>query len=343
MLMPRIRPLLPVAAALLLVAGCSGGDDGKTSATGPRGGESLEKVVYVTGAGLFGRESYVYEAIDKGYFRAAGLDVEVQSGKGTEADLKLLSAGAAQYAVLDLAGAIVAYGKENLRDFTVVGGIQQRSPAAFMSLASKNITRPKDLEGTRVGAQEGAITSLLFPAYAKLAGFDAGKVRVQPMAPQLLPGALAAGEVDAISQLTVGKPAVANAAQGREINVLPFSDVMTDLFGDVLAVSRTTAQGKPDQVRRFTTAMLRGLQDAIENPQQAGEAYARYQKAQSAKVAAAEMALMKPYVDLGPGLGQIDEARATRTVALLQGAGTIPAGFTPADIISFDLIPRPGA
>jgi NitT/TauT family transport system substrate-binding protein len=86
--------------------------------------------------------------------------------------------------------------------------------------------------------------------------------------------------------------------------------------------------------------MLRGLQDSINNPKEAGDAYAKSQKAQPAAAAMGEMIQMKPYVDLGPGLGQITESRAAQNIALLQSVGAIPTSFSPNELISFNLIPK---
>jgi len=330
------------AALLLAAAGCTGGDAGSGDAKGA--GRALETVTYMSGFGLFGRESYVYTAIDKGYFKEAGLDVTVKPGTGTNPNLKLLAAGEVQYSSVDLTGALMEYARPGgIKDFTVVGAIQQRSLTALMALKESGISGPRDLEGRTLGGQPGSVNQVLFPTYARLAGIDATKVKWVPVAPPQQPQLLAGGKVDAITQFPVGKPGVEKVAGGREAVVLPYTDVMTGLFGGVIAVSKKTAADNPEQVKRFTTALLRGLTDAIGNPQEAGQIYARYQKTQPPPVAAAEMALMKPYVDLGAGLGQIDEQRAARSIALLEGAGAMPKGLKPADVISFGLIPPPAA
>ena len=343
-----VRALVSMAAAALLLtaAGCSGDDEpaGNEPAAAGGNGEALEKVTYLSGFGLFGRESYVYTAIDKGYFKAAGLEVEVKPGTGTNPNLKLLSSGEAQYASIDLTGAFIEYAKpDGIKDFTIVGGIQQRSLTALMALKESNISKPRDLEGKTLGGQPGSINQVLFPTYAKLAGIDATKVKWTAVGPQQQPQLLASGRVDAITQFPVGKPGVERAAGGKEAVVLPYTDVMTDLFGGSIGVSKKTAAEKPDQVKRFMGALLKGLNDAISNPQEAGQIYAKFQKTQPPPVAAAEMTLMKPYVDLGAGLGQIDEQRAARSIALLEGAGALPKGLKPADVISFNLIPAPAA
>ncbi|MEV6492317.1 ABC transporter substrate-binding protein, partial [Actinoplanes sp. NPDC051633] len=87
------------AAALILAAGCSGDDDGGAAASGDGAKTgALEKVTYLTGVNIQGRESYVYVAHEKGFFKDAGLEVDVKPGKGSEVNLKLLQAGQADFA-----------------------------------------------------------------------------------------------------------------------------------------------------------------------------------------------------------------------------------------------------
>ncbi|MEV4535955.1 ABC transporter substrate-binding protein [Asanoa sp. NPDC049518] len=345
--MRTLRAVAAVGAAALLLtmAACSGSDDKAPASDSQNAAEKpLDKVVYMSGFGLFGRESYVYAAIDKGYFREAGLEVEVKPGLGTNGNLKALSSGSVQYASIDLTGAFLEYGRPGgINDFTIVGAVQQRSLTALMALEESGISTPRDLENKTIGAQPGSVNQVLFPTYARLAGIDAGKVKFQNVAPQQQPQLLASKQVDVITQFPVGKPGVERAAGGKKAVVLPYTDVITDLFGGAIGVSKKTAQEKPDQVKRFMSALLKGLSDTISNPQEAGQIYAKFEKTQPAPVAAAEMTLMRPYVDLGTGLGQIDQARAARSIAILQGAGAIPDGLKPEDVISFDLIPKPSA
>ncbi len=262
---------------------------------------------------------------------------------GTNRNLKALSSGTVQYASIDLTGAFLEYGRPGgINDFTIVGAVQQRSLTALMALEESGISTPRDLENKTIGAQPGSVNQVLFPTYARLAGIDATKVKFQNVAPQQQPQLLASKQVDVITQFPVGKPGVERAAGGKKAVVLPYTDVITDLFGGAIGVSKKTAQEKPDQVKRFMTALLKGLSDTINNPQEAGQIYAKFEKTQPAPVAAAEMTLMRPYVDLGSGLGQIDQSRAARSIAILQGAGAIPDGLKPEDVISFDLIPEAG-
>lgn len=341
--MTRLIGAVAAATALILAAGCSGSDDDKKTEAGAAPGGQLEKVTYLTGAGILGRESYVYVAMEKGFFSEAGFDVQVQPGKGTEPNLKLLQSGAVDFAVLDITAALISYGKGTSKDFTIVSAIQQRNLACFMAFSGSGISTPKDLEGKKIAYIPGGIVKTLFDTYAKLAGVDPTKVTWVTTPPENLVKVLAAGSVDAATQFVVGKPQIENAAKAKSQTavVLPFSDQLTNLYGNGLGVSKKLATDNPDKVKRFNTAMLKGLQYALDNPDEAGQIYTKYQKTQPAPVAAAEMKLMIPYAkSSGIALGALDEQKATQNVAALQSGGAIPGTINPKDVINFDVVAK---
>jgi NitT/TauT family transport system substrate-binding protein len=198
----------------------------------------------------------------------------------------------------------------------------------------------RDLAGKKIGYLPGGVVKALFDAYAGRAGLDASSIEWVNLPAQQLPQNLAAGTVDAATQLVVGAPAIEAAAKGQKAVVLPLSDHLPDLYGNGIAVGRAAATDQPDRVRRFNDAVLKGLADAIADPDEAGRVYAKYQKIQPPAVAAAEVRLMVPYATGGAALGALDEARMTRNVELVHGAGAMPKVVEPADVVSFDLAPK---
>jgi NitT/TauT family transport system substrate-binding protein len=331
--------VVAVTAMALSVACSSDGDDSNTS------GESgaPEKVSYLTGASILGREAFAYVAIEKGYFRQAGFEVEVQAGKGTNANLQLLQSGKVDFAALDITASLIEYGKGTFRDFTIVNAIQQRNLQCIMALAGSGINSPKDLAGKKIAYLPGGVAKQLFPAYAKLAGIDDSKIQWVNIPLEQHPQNLGAGTVDAATQFAVGKPGIDRVAKGREVTVLPYTDYLTDLYGVGLGVTKKAKSDNPDRVRRFNEALLKGLRDAVENPAEAGKIYAKHQKIQPEQVAAAENALMVPYVKsagTGAAVGAVDSQRVARNISILQGAGVIPSAFAPEDVVSFDLQPK---
>ncbi|GIM96703.1 ABC transporter substrate-binding protein [Paractinoplanes toevensis] len=325
-----------LASALLLTAGCDSGKDETPAAET----DALTPVTYLTGAGVQGREAFIYIAQEKGFFREEGLDVKVQPGNGTEQNLKLLQSGQADYAMVDITAALIAYGQKKFTDFTVINAVQQLNLSCIMAISDKGIASPKDLAGKTIAYIPGGVVYSLFGAYARLAGVDSTKIKWVVMNPQQMPQNLAAGSIDAATQFVVGKPAVEAAAKGKTAVVMPFSNYLTDLYGNGLAVTKKRIAENPKQAQAFNKAVLRGVDYAMANPDEAGNIYAKYQKLQPAPVAAAENKLMKPYVQGGANgapVGSLDRDRVARNIAIIQSAGLIPTGLTPDDVITYQI------
>lgn len=324
------------ATALLLASACSGSDDGGKSG-------SLEKVTYLTSFGNFGRDAYAYVAKEKGFFEEAGFDVEILPGQGTNDVINKILADKAQFGPIDMTGGLLQMGNGAAKDFVAVAAIQQRTMAAIVTLEDANISTPKDLEGKTIADTPASVVRNLFPTYAQMADVDASKVTWVDGEAQALMGMVASGTVDAIGQFVVGKPTLESIAKGKKAVFLPYSDVMTDLYGNVLITSKKLASDNPEKVKKFTEALLKGLEYAIENPQETGEILQKYVPEANPQAAAAELELMAAFVrseGTGAQIGVIETERVARSIAILQGAGAIPDGLTPEQIVDVNVAPR---
>jgi NitT/TauT family transport system substrate-binding protein len=323
-----------VTVAAGLLAAC-GREDPAPAADGPP-----DQVTYTTNFGQLGRDAYAYVALEKGFFSEANLEVTIEPGSGTNPNLQALLGRQVQFTAVDMAGAIIARSEQ--AGFVALAAIQQLPLAAVMTYADSGIRVPQDLPGRSVGFPAGAVTELLFPAYAQLAGIDLDAVEQVGLDPPQLVPALAAGRVDAIGQFVVGEPLVAAAGEGREVVVLPYSEYVTDLYGVALFTTTALAEQDPDLCVRFRTALLRGLEYAMANPAEAGQILARYAPEADPEVAAAETELMIPYARvLEPDhtLGWLDEARVARGLAVMQALSQSEPGLTPTDLVAFALTP----
>ncbi len=330
----RKLPAALAVAALLVTAACSGDENGSSSDAG------TDQVTYLTSFANFGRDSYVWVALEKGYFEEVGIDVTINPGAGGE-NLTHLVGGQADFVVADITSAMFAHDQNSDLGVTAVAAIHQNTMAGLMALESSGIREPGDLPGHTLADFNGSVMLTLFETYANLAGFDADKVEIQHAPPQELASLLATGAVDVIGQFAVGEPLIETTA-GEEAILLPYSEYLTDLYGVVLYTATETATENPDLVRRFTSALMRGLEYALDHPEEAGQILAKYDEAAIAEVAARELELMAPFArPLNPGepYGVLDRDRVARSIGLLEAAGSIQPGLTPEQLVSFDLVP----
>ncbi|MPZ27328.1 MAG: hypothetical protein GEV12_13185 [Micromonosporaceae bacterium] len=329
----RILTALAAVATMLVASACTGGD-------GDTGDEDTtpDEVVYITAFGVFGREAYAWVAQEKGYFEEANINVEIQPGTGTGDNIALVASGQAQFATGDMSGVTLLLGNGEIEGITVVGAVHQLSLIGFMSLGDE-IQTPQDLEGKSIADSSGSVGRLLFPTYADLVGIDPESVDLVDADPPQLPTLLASGQVDAIGQFSVGVPLIEAAAEGETASFIPYSDEMTDLYGNSLVTSTELAQSDPDLVQRFRDALFRGLEYSIDDPQGAAEILAAADESVVPEVAAAELEIMESYVrQAGVPIGSVDEVRVSQTIALLEATGAIPPGITAEDVITPSLI-----
>jgi NitT/TauT family transport system substrate-binding protein len=329
-----------LTAVLVTASACSdSGKGGSTAATaGGKGGE-LTKVSYVTGFGAVGRDAFAWVAKEKGYFQEAGLDVDIQLGAGNTQNLTLLKSGQVQFAAMDFSGATVLSGQGKFTNWRAVAAIHQQTLVSIMTTKDTGITKPADLTGKKIATASGSVSELLFPAYAKLAGVDPKTVTIQGVQPTALNGLMAQRKVDALSTFLLSKKALETASK-KEVVVMPYSDFLGDLFGNVIVASDHEITTNRDLVKKFVGAMMKGLQYTLDHPD---EAAAILNKAQpSAKIPAAigEINAMKPYTapPNGGPLGLLDQQRVARTIAILQGNGLMPAGLTPDKVADFTFV-----
>lgn len=334
--MTRRSLLVGAAATAAAVAGCDSGSDSEPTS------RATEKVTVLTGAGFQGREAPIFVAREKGWFTEADLEVQVLPGKGTTENLKALVGGQATFATLDVSGALMEYAKpDGIKDFRLTSVLHQRNLACFVALQSSGINTPPDLAGKTLSYIPGGINHLLFATYAQLAGFDASKIKWVNAGPTQHGALLAQRKVDAISQFVPAVESVRALAK-QPLTVLPFTDYLTDLHGSAIGVTADAAKNKSDLVRRFNNALLRGLKYSIDHPDEAGKIYASQKETtgQKPEAAVAEVKGLVGYIEgiANAPFGHFDMSRVARNIAILQGAGAIPAGLPPTDIVAPDLI-----
>src|SRR4051794_1028143 len=147
----RVLAATLLATVLLTASACSKDDDSKSGGSTVAGSSGeLKKVTYVTAFGAVGRDSFVWVAKEKGYFKDAGIDVDIQKGTGNVQNLTLIKSGGAQFAALDFTGAEIQAGLGKFTNWRAVAAIHQQTLVSIMTTKDTNITKPTDLAGKKV-------------------------------------------------------------------------------------------------------------------------------------------------------------------------------------------------
>jgi len=290
---------------------------------------AADKITFVTDFGYNGRHAYYFVALEKGYYARQNLDVQIVRGQGSADAVKQVAAGTAQIGFADTAAVILGRGNDQI-PVKLVAIVYAKPPHAIYVLKESGIAKPKDLEGKKVADTAFSAVPKLFDAYAKAADIDASKVTWLVAAADTLPGMLTTGRADGIGQFTVGEPLLTKAAAPKQVLALAYADVGLDLYGNGIIASDGLIKSNPDLVRRFVTATLQGLKDAIADPQQAGAIMNKHHREVDPDVAAAETKIVGTLT--GQPLGVLDPVRVKKAIEIVGRAYTLKSAVASEDI-----------
>ena len=290
---------------------------------------AADKITFVTDFGYNGRHAYYFVALEKGYYARQNLDVQIVRGQGSADAVKQVAAGTAQIGFADTAVVILGRGNDQI-PAKLVAIVYAKPPHAIYVLKESGIAKPKDLEGKKIADTAFSAVPKLFEAYAKAADIDASKVTWLVAAADTLPGMLTTGRADGIGQFTVGEPLLAKSAAPKQVLALAYADVGLDLYGNGIIASDGLIKSNLDLVRRFVTATMQGLADAIADPKQAGAIMNKHHREVDADVAAAETKIVGTLT--GQPLGVLDPARVKKAIEIVGRAYTLKSAVAPEDI-----------
>src|SRR5262249_12994175 len=136
-------------------------------------------------------------ALEKGYYKAEGLDVTMDPGQGSAGAVQRVATGAYQIGFADVSATIEYNAKNPGKEGMGVLVASDLAPCGVYALKKSGIKVPKDLEGKKLGAPVFDASFRLFPAFAKLNGIS--KWEHVNLTPQLREQSLVQGSVDFIS------------------------------------------------------------------------------------------------------------------------------------------------
>jgi putative hydroxymethylpyrimidine transport system substrate-binding protein len=210
--------------------------------------------------------SGIYAARANDWYRAEGVDLEVQPpGESTDAP-KLLGAGKVEFAILDIHDLGIA--RERGIDLVGVMPIVQRPLAAVIARGEGSIERPRDLERRRVGVSGLPSDEAVVDSEVEADGGDPAEVDEVTIGFTAIPS-LAAGKVDAATGFWNAE-AVALRRQGVPIRVFKVDEFGAPSYPElVLATSRKTLRKQPQLVGAVVAATRRGYAFTERHPDEA--------------------------------------------------------------------------
>jgi NitT/TauT family transport system substrate-binding protein len=207
-------------------------------------------------------------ALDKGYFTAEGLDVTIDTAVSSVESIDRLALGTYDMAFGDI-NLLIKFRDLNPQTRIQVVFMTYNKPAyAIIALKSRGITTPRDLEGKELGAPVADSAFAQWPIFAQLNNIDRSKVTILNIGFPVREPMLVSGHVDAITGLSFSSYVnLAYAGVPRDdIVVLEMANFGVRLYGNAIMVSPKFVAEKPDAVKAFLRAYLKGLKDTVNDP-----------------------------------------------------------------------------
>jgi putative hydroxymethylpyrimidine transport system substrate-binding protein len=254
--MKLVAALLAVALLLTGAAGCGG------SGAEPGAPVGATLVLDFTPNAV---HSGIYAAQREGYYGEEGIGLTVrQPGESTDAP-KLLAAGRAEFAILDIHDLGIA--REHGLDLVGVMPLVQRPLAAVIARGGRGVKRPRQLEGHMVGVTGLPSDEAVVDSEVSADGGNPAKVKRVTIGFNAV-SSLAAGKVDAATGFWNAE-GVALRQQGIPIRIFKVNEYGAPPYPElILTTTRKTLDRDPDLVSSTVDATRRGYEFTVENPEQ---------------------------------------------------------------------------
>ncbi len=338
-----------VVIATLFLAACA-----PTTPTAPTGGESTPSPISTAASNNTGTDAPVpitlamgyipnvqftpfYVALEKGYFAEEGIDLTLDYG--IENDLiELVAANQLQFAIAS--GDQVLLGRTGERPIKYVANWYRRFPVAVTSI-NYDLTDLKTLEGKTVGLPGlyGA-NYIGWLGLAHATALDTDSITLEAIGFNQIP-VVAEGKVDAAVVYAMNEP-LQLASEGYTVSTVLVADHI-DLVANGLITNDKTIQDNPDLVRKMIRAMLRGIQDTLDDPDGAFTITRldKYGTGISDDTADAQRAVLAASLDFwrNDRLGFLPDSAWQTSQQFMVDAKLLPTAIPLTDVYTNDFLP----
>jgi putative hydroxymethylpyrimidine transport system substrate-binding protein len=330
-----LAAVLAATAALALGLAACGGGEGATIGT-PSNPQpftlDLDWYVNPDHAGI-------YTAIERGFFRQAGLDVKPQVPSDPAAPIKEVAAGRVDLAVSYEPEVLLAADKG--LDVEAVAAVVNSPLTSLISLPKAGIASAADLDGKTVGTAGIPYQSDYLNTILQTAGLSPSSADEVNAGLNLLP-ALIGGRVDAILGGFRNIEGVDLRLRGLGPRVVPVDQLGVPTYDELVLVARkSTVEDHPDAIRAFIEALARGTDYARAHPQEAASAVISAGKGLDPMQTRAEVAATLPLLapPQGRPYGYLDPSAWTAYGEWMAQHDLISSAPSPSDVLTDELLP----
>ncbi len=308
----------------------------------PAYAQAAKKTTLLMNYVLYGRHAPYYVALDKGYFKAAGFDVEIQPSSGSGFVISAVDQNKAEYGMSDAATLVQNIAK----------GVKTKAFMAFLESTPNGLASLKpypDLKSvldSKVAAAAADSARAVLPIVLQLNGLDPAKLQWQTAANTAYISLLMGGQIDSFSaSIDADIPPLIKllAPQGKQPYFASFAEWGYDGLGFLLVAHSDRIAQKPDEVKAFAAAVAKGVTDSLANPQEAAKTMVKYNPTLETETVLQQWlqtakAIETPYTKQH-GYGVVTGDRVTRTIELTRKAFTFDGEVKPDQVFAQGFVP----
>jgi NitT/TauT family transport system substrate-binding protein len=286
-------------------------------------------------------------ALDRGYFKAEGLDVTIDTAGGSVEPINRIASRTYDMSFADINSMIKFRDQNPQNPLKAVFMVYNDPPFSVVSRKSRGVTAPKDLEGKKLGAPAADGAFAQWPIFVQANGIDAAKVQILNVGFPVREPMLVNGQVDAITGFSFSSYINVKYAGVPldDIVVLLMAKYGVSLYGNAIMVNPAFAAEKPAAVKGFVRAFLKALKDSAKDPVAAIDSVLKRNETanKEAELDRLQLALrdniLTPEVK-AKGFGGVDPARLDKAIGQIALTYTFKSAMPKAaDIFDASFLP----
>ena len=205
-----------------------------------------------------------YYAKKMGWYKEAGIDLNIEPGKGSAVAVQKVGAGANPIGLADMANALTLRGKG--ADTVGVFNVYANSPQGLYWLKSSGIKSVKDLAGKKIGNPAGDGARTMWPALAKANGIDPNSVTWVNIDANAKLAALKAKSIDATTSF-YNIHHIFQRELGDDMGFLAWRDAGLNPYGNSIIVNAEYLTKNKAMVAKFVKVTQRAFAACVEEPE----------------------------------------------------------------------------
>jgi NitT/TauT family transport system substrate-binding protein len=223
---------------------------------------------------LKGEYAPLYVALDKGYYKAEGLDVQLSEGNGAQNVLKALASNNEKFGY----GPAVAAAQAVTQGLPVkvVALYQTSAPMGVIAYPDTPLKTPKDLEGKRLAISVGETFGDMIRPFTRVNNVDVSKIQLVQMDSSARTMQFLTRKIDVMSVYLSNELPQIEKRAGVKFNIINVAEHGLKVLGSSMYVSNAFADQNPETVKKLLRATAKGYRDAMADPKEAAKIMAKH-------------------------------------------------------------------